>query len=121
MITGANDKLAYHEHATKMGAGAEAHLGMAEGALRAGPSQRALARIHAAARRASDLQPLHPGPANALGLALEARGNPAGAAKAFAAAAALAISLNQPPAGEMSAMVVFASQHHSIPITRPHS
>ena len=97
---GANDKLAYHEHATKMGAGAEAHLGMAEGALKAGPSHRALARIHAAARRARDLQPLHPGPANALGLALEARGNPAGAARAFADAAALSVSLDKASEGQ---------------------
>ena len=119
MIAGANDKLAYHEHATKMGAGAEAHLGMAEGALRAGPSHRALARIHAAARRACDLQPLHPGPANALGLVLEARGNPAGAATAFAAAAALASSLNQPPAGELFVMIVLASSNCPVCSAKP--
>ena len=83
-----------------MGAGAEAHLGMAEGALRAGPSQRALGRLHAAARRACDLEPLHPGPANALGLALEARGNPSGAAAAFAHAAALADSLTSASMGQ---------------------
>lgn len=85
----------------KMGAGTEAHLGLAEGPLRAGPSQRALASIHAAARRACGLQPLQPGPTNALGLGPEARGNTASAAKAFVAAAALAIYPNHPPAGEI--------------------
>jgi hypothetical protein len=69
------------------GAGAEALLGLAEGALRRGDG--ASGPVYAAALRAVEQQPLCPAAYNALGLAAEARGAAGQAAAAFGTALGL--------------------------------
>ncbi|KAK9814136.1 hypothetical protein WJX72_001132 [[Myrmecia] bisecta] len=88
--TGAEDKMNAHEHASKLGAGPEAFLGFAEGALRKG--QGASGAVYAAARRAIHLQPLNAAAYSALGAAAEARGAYGAAVTAYQTAQALLAS-----------------------------